>query len=260
MSAILITGSDGMLGKSLSNSLKQNGKQLIEIDKTASGSKSRTEGSICFTGDVLDSDFLSHVSTKISQDGIKISGIVNCFFHPELTNYEDESLSKDRLTNLDSAFRSYPWEHFSQELTGNVAAVHNVMRFFLPRNLRENCSIINVASVLGINQPNQNYLEFSDRFRYKPPGYSVSKAAIIAYTEYLANLYAGSGFRFNSVAPGFLDGGQENSFKQRFFQRLSIQRFAYTSEIVAPIEFLLSESSSYISGSTLVVDGGYSKS
>jgi NAD(P)-dependent dehydrogenase (short-subunit alcohol dehydrogenase family) len=191
--------------------------------------------------------------------GLQIEGIVNCFFHPEIINKVSIDSNTDRLLNLDRAFRSYSPEDFSQELSGNVSALHNVIRFLLPKNLNQKCSIVNVSSVLGIKQPNPKHLEFPDRFRYKPPGYSVSKAALIAYTEYLANLYSGSSFRFNSVAPGFIDEGQEESFKQRFYPRLAIKKFATLDEIVKPIEFLLSDDSQYMSGSTLVIDGGYSK-
>jgi hypothetical protein len=101
------------------------------------------------------------------------------------------------------------------------------------------------------------YLDFPDRFRFKPPGNSVSKAAIITYTECCTNLYASSNFRFNTVAPGFVDQGQDSKFISRFDERLSIQRFAKMDEVVHPIEFLFSDEARYITGTTVIVDGGY---
>ena len=257
MSSFLVLGSEGQLGKMLCSSLVTKSHHVFGID-VKSATQNKDNNFSFFEANACDFARLQEVANSISDNGSKLSGLVNCSFHPELIDHVESSLAGSRIDKLDSAFRQYSDNSFSSELVGNLVPMLNVVKAFLPKNFDQSFSVVNVSSVLGLRQPNPTHLDFPDRFRYKPPGYSVSKAAMIAFTEYCANLYAGTRFRFNTVAPGFLDTGQDLSVKSRFNDRLSIKRFAKLEEVVKPIEFLLSDDSSYMTGSTLIVDGGYS--
>jgi len=257
MRSILITGSEGNLGSALAKSLLEKDVKVFGIDKSADSKLNYKEYSL-FAGDVLDDQFMINTSDYIESLGIELDGIVNCFYTPEALTPKVSGVVTDNLEKLNSSFRDYSSRDFIIELGGNVAGLHNVLRFFLPKELNRNCSIVNISSILGIRQPNPSHLKFSDRFRYKPPGYPVSKAAVIAYTEYCSNLFSGSGFRFNSLAPGFIDHGQNDEFMNLIEDRLNIKKYADLNEIIEPIEFLLSNKSIYMTGSTLIVDGGFS--
>jgi NAD(P)-dependent dehydrogenase (short-subunit alcohol dehydrogenase family) len=256
MQSILVLGSEGQLGRSLCASLIAKSYRVYGIDVKARAQDEHDNYSY-FEANACNYLRLKEVANSISEDENELIGLVNCSFHPELMNHDEFSLIGSRIDKLDAAFRQYSGDSFSAELIGNLVPMQNLIRAFLPKKFDQKFSVVNVSSVLGLRQPNPTHLDFSDRFRFKPPGYSVSKAAMIAFTEYCANLYAGTSFRFNAIAPGFLDAGQDLSFKNRFDERLSIRRFARFEEIVKPIEFLLSEDSSYMTGSTLTVDGGY---
>lgn len=257
MLAYLVIGSEGQLGKSLCLALLEKSHRVYGIDIQPETQQQHANYTF-FKADACDFKRLQEVASQISENGDTLSGLVNCSYHPELLDHDESTLVGSRIEKLDSAFRLYSDSSFSTELIGNLLPMHNIVRAFLPKNFNQKFSVVNVSSVFGLKQPNPTHLDFPDRFRFKPPGYSVSKAAIIAFTEYCANLYAGTLFRFNTIAPGFLDSGQDLSLKNRFNDRLSIRRFADLDEIVKPIEFLLSEKSSYMTGSTLTVDGGYS--
>jgi NAD(P)-dependent dehydrogenase (short-subunit alcohol dehydrogenase family) len=253
----LVVGSEGNLGKVLCSSLIEKNHGVVGLDIKNISESSVHKNYEYVSVDVTDYIELQAIARSVANSGEELSGLVNCTYHPELFDHTESKLSGDRITKLDLAFRQYTQDSFSKELVGNLIPVHNIIRAFLPNNLKTPFSVVNISSVLGVRQPNPVHLDFPDRFRFKPPGYSVSKAAIIAYTEYCANLYAGSNFRFNTVAPGFVDHGQDSKFISRFDERLSIQRFAKLDEVVRPIEFLLSDEASYITGTTLIVDGGY---
>ena len=257
MLTYLVIGSEGQLGKLLCSTLLEKSHRVYGIDIQSQTHQEHANYTF-FNADACDFERLQEVATQISENEHKLSGLVNCSYHPELSDHDESTLAGSRIDKLDSAFRLYTDVSFSTELRGNLLPMHNMVRAFLPNDFDQKFSVVNVSSVLGLKQPNPTHLEFPDRFRFKPPGYSVSKAAMIAFTEYCANLYAGTSFRFNTIAPGFLDGGQDLTFKNRFNDRLSIRRFAELEEIVKPIEFLLSENSSYMTGSILTVDGGYS--
>jgi len=257
VSNYLVIGSEGNLGRVLCSSLIEKKHRIIGLDLKNAPELATQKNYEYLKVDVTNYNDLQDIAKSILDSGEQLAGLVNCTYHPELFDHRESELSGERLNKLDFAFRQYSQDSFSKELFGNLVPVHNIVRAFLPKDLTQLFSVVHVSSILGIRQPNPSHLDFSDRFRFKPPGYSVSKAAIIAYTEYLANLYAGSNFRFNTVAPGFIDQGQDLEFILRFENRLSIQRFATMNEVVRPIEFLLSNDSSYITGTTVVVDGGY---
>ena len=90
--------------------------------------------------------------------------------------------------------------------------------------------------------------------------YSSSKGAIINLTRALAVDLGRSGIRVNSVAPGVIDTPQQlanpASYREAQAQRTVLGRTGKPEEIANPIMFLLSDLASYITGATLVVDGG----
>jgi NAD(P)-dependent dehydrogenase (short-subunit alcohol dehydrogenase family) len=95
------------------------------------------------------------------------------------------------------------------------------------------------------------------------PAYSSSKGAVKNLVMSLAAAYAGEGIRVNGVAPGWVitelsRGARENPERNAQIQnRIPMGRWADPSEIADPILFLCSEAARYVTGSMLLVDGGY---
>jgi NAD(P)-dependent dehydrogenase (short-subunit alcohol dehydrogenase family) len=93
--------------------------------------------------------------------------------------------------------------------------------------------------------------------------YAVSKGALAQYTRSLAIELAPLGVRVNAIAPGFFDtrmtaGARSNpDVFARFLTRLPMGRFGDPAELVGPVLFLASRQSSYVTGVTLPVDGGF---
>jgi gluconate 5-dehydrogenase len=99
-----------------------------------------------------------------------------------------------------------------------------------------------------------------------PPGYSASKAALLALTRYTASFWGRHGIRCNAILPGpfsnIEDTGQ-NSVKQNDFfldrlkARTCLGRIGHPDELVGPLLFLASDASSYVTGHALMVEGGW---
>jgi NAD(P)-dependent dehydrogenase (short-subunit alcohol dehydrogenase family) len=89
-----------------------------------------------------------------------------------------------------------------------------------------------------------------------PAIYSTSKAAVVGLTKYLATYWADEGIRVNTLVPGGAESGQNDEFKRRYSARVPLGRMAQPYEIVGAVLYLASDASRYVTGHSLVVDGG----
>ena len=121
-------------------------------------------------------------------------------------------------------------------------------------------SIINISSIYGSVSPDQSiyqYLRDEGNEFYKPISYSASKSGIYNLTRYLATYWAKQGVRVNTLTlAGVLDG-QDKRFLESYSKKIPIGRMANIDEYNGAILFLSSKASSYMTGSNLVLDGGW---
>jgi NAD(P)-dependent dehydrogenase (short-subunit alcohol dehydrogenase family) len=122
-------------------------------------------------------------------------------------------------------------------------------------------SIVNVSSVYGLLSPPQDLYEFrrvSGETFFKPVAYSVSKSAVLNLTRYLATYWAKDGVRVNTVTLAGVWNDQAPEFLDAFAARSPMGRMLDANEALGAVVFLASDASSYVTGSNVVVDGGWS--
>lgn len=121
-------------------------------------------------------------------------------------------------------------------------------------------SIINIGSLYAGMAPDPRLYEHLAQNPpfLKPPAYGMSKAGVCALSRYLAALWGCQGVRVNTLSPGGVLGGQDRRFRELFGARTPMGRMAETAELTGPLLFLASGLSSYVTGTELLVDGGYS--
>jgi len=99
--------------------------------------------------------------------------------------------------------------------------------------------------------------EESEQTMFKPAAYPVTKAGVLHLTRYLAAYWANKGVRVNSLTPHGVYNSQDEQFLRRFAERSPLGRMARPEEITGPLLFLASDAASYVNGTNLVVDGGW---
>lgn len=121
-------------------------------------------------------------------------------------------------------------------------------------------SIINIASIYGVVSPDQNIYEYRRQrgeVFFKPVAYSASKSGVLNLTRYLATYWARQGVRVNSLTIAGVFAGQEQAFLDAYCERIPVGRMADADEYNGAVMFLASQASRYMTGSNLVVDGGW---
>ncbi|KXK61852.1 dehydrogenase [Micromonospora rosaria] len=120
-------------------------------------------------------------------------------------------------------------------------------------------SIVNIGSLYGGLAPDPRlyaHLPMDPPF-LKPPAYGMSKAGVAALSRYLAALWGPHGVRVNTLSPGGVLGEQDEIFRERFSARTPLGRMALRGDLTGPLLFLASGMSAYVTGTELLVDGGY---
>lgn len=120
--------------------------------------------------------------------------------------------------------------------------------------------ILNVASDLALIAPDQRLYRIAgaptEHQPVKPVTYSVIKAGLLGLTRYVSTYWADCGVRANAICPGGVYDGQPDDFVAKLTQLIPMGRMARLDEYKAAIVFLVSDASSYMTGATLIVDGG----
>lgn len=134
-------------------------------------------------------------------------------------------------------------------VTGTFLVSQAAARRMIPRGRGV---IINTASIAGINGSAPEVL--------RAVGYSASKGAVIALTRQLATEWAAHGIRVNAIAPGFFPSRMTEAVIAQGGERMTadvpLGRLGCAGELKGVVLFLASDAASYITGQTLIVDGG----
>ena len=122
-------------------------------------------------------------------------------------------------------------------------------------------SIVFIGSIYGQIGPNPRIYEGSSYLGgpiNTPPVYSATKAGLSGLTRYLATYWGAHNIRVNCICPGGVESGQNDAFTQTYSRQVPLGRMARPSDIADPVAFFLSDGAAYITGQTLMVDGGMS--
>ncbi len=255
----MVTGACGKLGPIWVRALLETGARVAALDLAsaeASGPYSELAAHYPdqlqrFDVDVTSRDSLTEARDAVEERFGPVSVVVNNAGIDQPPGAPSQSFTVEDI----------PEDVCRQVLEVNLIGLFLTTQVFLPSIKRAGGgSIINIGSIYGHVSPDvrlYSHIDVDPPF-LKPPMYGASKAGVDSLTRYLSTHLAADGIRVNSLVPGGVLGGQDDEFKRKFCDRVPLQRMATADDLVGPLLFLASDASSYVTGQSLLVDGGLS--
>jgi NAD(P)-dependent dehydrogenase (short-subunit alcohol dehydrogenase family) len=246
---IWITGGAGYLGTPITEALDSLCKKtvLFELEGRAEAliKEKKLTRTVPFSADVLDLDTIEATVDRACREHGVPDGVVHLAFASSSSGMHfgeitGESFRKTVATSLPATFV------FARALADRMA----------PRCAG---SIVLFASMYGLVSPDVGIYKSEAA---NPIDYGVSKAGILQMARYLAMQYGRQGIRCNCITPGAFPQTQHDhrrpaAFREALAAKSPLGRVGLSREIVGPTLFLLTDSASFVTGHSLVVDGGW---
>jgi NAD(P)-dependent dehydrogenase (short-subunit alcohol dehydrogenase family) len=244
---IIITGGAGLLGSRMAMTIKEHGGIPIIFDndkKKINKLKKKINPAHFYIVDITKKKQIRDTITKVYKKFKKIDCLINnAGFNPKMSSKSNK-------------FENFSIEQWNKEiqigLTGSLLVTQEVVKKMINQ---KNGNIINISSDLGIIAPSQFLYEKNNK---KPVSYSVIKHGIIGFSKYLATYLADYNIRSNTLCPGGISNNQPRKFLNKIKKLIPLKRMAKVNDYDGIILYLCSDHSSYMTGSTIICDGGRS--
>jgi NAD(P)-dependent dehydrogenase (short-subunit alcohol dehydrogenase family) len=242
----LVTGGGGLYGRPISSALAEAGARVViasrDLSRCEQLAAELQDMGLQASGaelDLADEASIDRLMKQLAQSFGRIDILVNGAVHRQGLD----------TTRTDSA----DWQATSRvNSLGLFLITKACLELMLPQS---SGSIINIASIYGVVGP--DFPIYGDTGMTSPAFYSYDKGGMIAFTRYLACEYGPRGIRVNSVSPGGLLDDQPEEFVRNYKARTPLGRMAEADDIKGAVVFLASDASAYVTGTNLMVDGGW---
>lgn len=240
---VILTGAGGYLGRGYTKALSEAGAMVI------GWSDRPYEGVELEIVDVTNEEQVRQaVANVVSMHG-RIDGLIN---NAAMNPWPGDSDADKQFV----PYEDYPIELFRKELDINLTGMMITMKHVAPVMMKQGSgSIVNVASEAGVAA--HDHRVYQNPGRYKSPAYVASKTAVIGLTRQWAARVGEYGVRVNSFSPGGVHNpAMPEDFMKRFGAMNMLGRMAKHGEYEATMQYLLSDASSFMTASNVVIDGG----
>ena len=253
---IVLTGSAGRVGSRFAHTLSNAGANVILVDKeTKANTKLASEiikkyktRAIAQNVDINDSIQVEKLVKFVLKKYKKIDVLINnAHFVPR------------NHPSRDTEFEKFPVELWDQTISENMRGI-----FLCSQKIgksmveRKKGIIVNISSIYGIIGPDQRI--YGKSRLNSPAYYSATKGAMVNLTKYLASYWGPKNIRVNTLTLGGiydkkLHSGKE--FVKKYSNKTMLGRMSNKEDYDGAILFLASDASSYMTGSNLIIDGGW---
>lgn len=256
---IIVTGGLGQLGRSYTRALVERGARVAVLENRGSASDLRD----IFPS--IDRDRMMLVRADVTQRRTldqALAAIADQWDAPYgLINNAALDAPPDAPAEETGPFEAYPEESWDKVMAVNVKGVFLCCQVFGGAMAEAGRgSIVNIGSTYGVVSPDQSLYDFRRRTGetfFKPVAYSASKSALYNLTRYLATYWAPRDVRVNIMTIAGVFNNQPQEFLDGYCTKVPLGRMARDDEYNGAVVFLMSDASSYMTGATLTLDGGW---
>ncbi len=260
--SILVSGALGLIGREVCDAFACYGAKVI-------------------LGDILDEKLIREYAAQISQK--YDTQTLGLYLDISSVQSIEKSIEQIRAVGMDidvyvhlaaidakfddnineivpSAFEDFPHAAWLKSVDVNINGTFYVIQCAIREMLKKKGgTVIIVASTYSLVAPNQRLYRKRGESRqlYKPIDYVATKSILPNFTRYLATFYGDRGIRANCIVPHGVFNGHDDEFVANFSELSPLGRMCDAKELRGPFVFLASDAASYMTGSTLVVDGGW---
>jgi NAD(P)-dependent dehydrogenase (short-subunit alcohol dehydrogenase family) len=239
----VVTGAGSGIGRAIAGAFSAEGSRvvLVDLDETKAKAAAAALGgdARAFNADVADPQSVASLHEFVNKEFGLLDILVNNAAIQVNKKIEDTSP-----------------EEWNRQMAVNVGGVFLCSRAFLPDLRKTRGAILNMSSVNGV---------FVEPFC---AGYCATKGAILAFTKALAIDHGREGIRVHAICPGYIDAGLAEGYfesqadpakaREEAGSLHALNRIGRPEEVARAAVFLASDDASFMTGSALVVDGGFS--
>ena len=248
----IVTGGRGLYGASISLGLCEMGATVVvasrngaKCEEFATELRNKGYDAVGYSLDLSDDSSICNLVQFVIERYGKIDILVN------------NAVDRSNLTPLSSATRQKLQDSMSVNLNGQILLSQRVLEHMVSA---EKGSIINIGSMRGLDCPHFPF--YPESMGDQSINYTTEKWAMVGMTKYMAGRYGKHHIRVNCIAPGGFNPSLEGdpatkSFYDTYIENCPLGCFANEDDIKGPVVFLASDASNYVTGATLVMDGGW---
>jgi NAD(P)-dependent dehydrogenase (short-subunit alcohol dehydrogenase family) len=261
---VVITGGAGLLGRKHAEAvIEGHGTAvLLDISETAI-ERAVSEMRVKYGDGGAVDGYVADITNRSSVEELS-KALIEKYGHIDvlINNAANNPKVEGNASNMKAIqFENFPLEIWENDIAVGLTGALICSQVFGSVMARQGKGVIlNISSDLGIIAPDQRIYRkeglHDDEQTIKPVTYSVIKHGLIGLTKYLATYYAQKGVRANALCPAGVYNGQNDEFLGKLTNLIPMGRMADVEEYKSTILYLISDASSYMTGSTVIVDGG----
>ncbi len=248
----IVTGGRGLYGASISEGLCEMGATVVVASRN---------GAKCdeFAATLRERGYAAYGLSLDLSDDASIAALVDEVMAREghIDILVNNAVDRSNMVPLATATREKLQASMNTNLNGQILLSQAVIEAMLPQ---ESGSIINISSMRGLDCPHFPF--YPESMGDQPVTYTTEKWAMVGLTKYMAGRYGKHHIRVNCIAPGGFNPGlsddpDKKAFVETYIANCPLGCWANEDDIKGPVAFLASDAANYITGATLVMDGGW---
>lgn len=248
----IVTGGRGLYGASITSGLCEAGATVViasrngvKCEEFAAELRQQGHSAVGMSLDLSDDTSIRQLAKDVWEKFGRIDILVN------------NAVDRRNMTSLADATRQKLQDSASTNLNGQILLSQAVIEYMIQQN---SGSIVNISSMRGLDCPHFPF--YPESFGDQPVNYTTEKWAMIGLTKYMAGRYGKHHIRVNCVAPGGFNPGlsedpDKKQFVQNYIDHCPLGCWANEDDIKGPVVFLASNAANYVTGATIVMDGGW---